>query len=94
MPSILGRFYKQPNEKLDYTVDYSDWFANRSDTAASHSVIVPTGITKESDSRAGNLVRVVLSGGTNGEKYKITVLMTTSAGLIKEADFVVFVKEI
>lgn len=94
MPSILGKFSKQPDEILDYDVDYSDWFSSRADTPASHSVVAEAGITKVSDALTGSTVRVVLSGGTSGESYKITVLLTTSDGIVKEADFVVKVKAV
>ncbi len=36
----------------------------------------------------------VMEGGTAGTKYKITVKLTTTAGLVKEVDFTVLVKEI
>lgn len=91
---ILGRFEKQPAEILDYQVDYADWFENRSDTPASFVTSIPTGITQVASSRNGTVVTTVLSGGTVGESYKITVRLTTSAGMVKEADFVVRVKEV
>lgn len=94
MTTILGKFAKQPSEVLDYDVDFSDWFSNRTDTPASYTVTVETGITKVADNRTGNVVKVILSGGTNGTKYKVTVLLTTSAGLVKEADFTVTVKAV
>lgn len=94
MPSILGKFTKQPDEVLDYDVSYVDWFSNRTDAPSSHNVTVPAGITKVSDSLTGKVVRVVLSGGTAGAQYKITTLLTTSTGVIKEADFIVKVKAV
>lgn len=92
--SILGKFYKQPTEVLDYDVDYTDWFSNRADTPASFVVVAEAGITVVGSSRVGNVVKVILSGGTDGVKYKITVRLTTSASLVKEADFTVTVKEV
>lgn len=91
---ILGRFEKQPAEILDYQVDYADWFENRSDAPASFVTVIPTGITEVSSSRSGTVVTVVLAGGDADESYKITVRLTTSAGLVKEADFIVRVKEV
>ena len=92
--SILGKFQKQPNEILDYDVDYSDWFSNRDDTPASFAIVAEPGITVVGSSRTGNVVKVVLSEGVALTKYKITVRLTTSAGLMKEADFTVTVKEV
>lgn len=91
--SILGRFPKQPSEILDYQVDYSEWAADRTDTPVSFVVTAETGITVTASSRSGWIVTVVLSGGTSGTKYKITVRLTTSSGVVREADFIVSVKE-
>ena len=35
-----------------------------------------------------------LGGGTAGTKYKITVRLTTTSGLVKESDFELKVKEV
>lgn len=92
--SILGKFVKQPSEVLDYDIDFTDWFANRTDTPASFVVTADTGITILGSSRTGNVVKVILSGGTSGTKYKVTVKLTTVGLLVKEADFLVSVKEV
>lgn len=97
MPSILGRFIKQSGETLDYDVDYEDWFEGRADAPASFTATAEAGITVAASSMASTyVVRVVLSGGTDGESYKITVRLTTNAAtpIIKEADFVVKVKDV
>jgi hypothetical protein len=92
--AILGRFTKQPTEVLDYDVDFSEWFADRSDTLDSFTVTAQAGITVASSSNTGNVVKVVLSGGTNGGRYKITVRVTTTpSAFVREADFIVSVKE-
>lgn len=94
MTALLGRFVKQSSEVLDYDVDYTDWFSNRQDSAASFEVTAQAGITVEATSRSGNVVKTVLGGGTDGESYKLTVLLTTTAGLVKEADFIVRIKDV
>ena len=45
MATVLGKFTKQPNEVLDYDVDYDDWFSNRTDTPSSFVVVAEAGIT-------------------------------------------------
>ena len=93
--TIVGKFQKQSAEILDYDVDFTDWFSNRVDTPASVSVTVPSGITQVGGGTiTGKFVKVILSGGTNGTKYEITVRLTTSAGLVKEADFTVTIKDV
>lgn len=94
MASILGKFIKQPSEILDYDVSFDDFFSNRTDTPATHVVIAEPGITVVTSTRTGNVVKVVLQGGTAGQTYKITVRLTTSAGMVKEADFKVTIKEV
>lgn len=92
--AILGRFTKQPTEVLDYDVDFSEWFADRTDTLGSFAVVAEAGITVARSTNIGNVVKVVLSGGTNGTKYKVTVRVTTTPNAyVREADFVVTVKE-
>lgn len=91
---ILGRFEKQPAEILDYKVDFADWFENRSDTPASFSTVIPTGLTEVTSSMTGTAVTLILGGGVAEQQYHVTVRMVTSAGLLKEADFIVRVKEV
>lgn len=93
--TILGKFQKQSAEILDYDIDFTDWFSNRVDTPSSIVVTVPNGITQVGGGTiTGNVVKVILSGGTNGTKYEITVRLTTTAGLVKEADFTVTIKDV
>jgi hypothetical protein len=91
--AILGKFQKQPAEILDYDVDFTDWFSNRTDTPASFTAVAEPGCSIVS-ARTDLVVKVVMEGGTAGTKYKITVKLTTTAGLVKEVDFTVLVKEI
>jgi hypothetical protein len=90
----LARFTKQPSEVLDYLVDYTEWFAERSDTPSTELTVVETGITKVSSGIDGLIVKVVLSGGTVGVSYKITTKLTTTSGIVREADFTVAIKEL
>lgn len=94
MVAIIGRDTKQPDEHLDYDIDFGDWFVGRTDSPASFAVVVPTGLTLDSSGLSGNKVRLVLSGGTDGQQYKVTVLMTTTDLITKEADFVLKIKAV
>lgn len=95
MPSIIARFVQQPTETLDYDVDFTDWFVDRADSPASFVAVAEddADITVTS-SRSGNVVRVVVSGGTSGTSYKITVRLTTTDLIVKEVDFVVRMKAV
>ena len=92
--AILGKFTKQPNEVLDYDVDYTDWFAARTDAPSTYTVLADAGITVVGSARTGNIIKIILAGGTTGTKYKIQTRLTTTASLVKEAEFTVAVKEI
>jgi hypothetical protein len=94
MPCVLGRFTKQPADILDYNVDYTDWFEGRTDTPAAQTATADPGIVIEQVSIDGFVVKVVVSGGTSGESYKVTVRLTTTNSLVKEADFIVRVREV
>lgn len=92
--SLLGRYTKQPAEVLDYEIDYTDWMEGRADLPAGHVVAAEPGITVVGSARDGNKVTVALSGGADGQSYKITVLLTTTSGMVREADFQVSVKAV
>ena len=93
--AVLGRFTKQPGETIDYPVDFTDWMAGRTgDSITSYTVVAEPGINIATHIRVGNVVTVVLAGGTDGTSYKITVKITTAFPLVKEAEFVVKVKEV
>lgn len=90
--TTYNRFTKDPNAVLDYKFDWkpltngapggtSDWLA-ASETIASKTVTVQTGLTKDSDALtdSNTSVTVWLSGGTAGETYEVACKITTSAG--------------
>lgn len=91
---ILGKFEKQPSEVLDYAADLSEWLPE-GDFAASATATADVGITIDSTiiADAGTSIRVWLSGGMSGQKYKIQVLFVSDQGRTKEYEFVVKVKE-
>lgn len=91
--SILGRAVKQPNEIMDYDVDFTEWFGPRTDTPSSHEAFCEDGLTLVSTALSGNIVKVVVSGGTDGDNYKVTVRLTTTSGIRREVDFIVQVRE-
>jgi hypothetical protein len=92
---ILAKYQKQSGETMDYDVSYAYFFSTRSDTPSSITVTVDTGITLTSSSlnTTTKVVKVVLSGGTNGATYKVTIKLTTSSGIIKEDELVITIKD-
>lgn len=108
MPS-LKRFSKQPAEKLDYDVDYEDFFGTEDDDDIDGSANVSASIRAPGGSAPhleldgppiaiGGLTsrraKVWLKGGVDGTTYHVTVIATTHQGRIVEADFLITVKEL
>jgi hypothetical protein len=93
--AILGRFTQQPNETIDYDIDYSDFYAGRSDAPASSpvNVSVPSTVQLLSATMNGMVVKIVLTAVPTG-RHKITVLQTTNAGMVKEDEFYVTGKDV
>lgn len=102
MATTLAKWTKQPGEILDYDVSFVEFLALREDTIAqpipggaySVSVDADPGITIEETSVTAGIVKVWLSGGTDGESYKVTVKVTTTGSREKHAEFTIKVKEI
>jgi hypothetical protein len=97
---ILDKKEKQPVEVKDYPIDYSDWLAEVADTISdvAASVVCLTN-AQDTDLIISNLVMtptavsVWLSGGTSGERYKVSVDVTTAAGRVDQSEFIVKVKD-
>lgn len=94
--AALMTFVKQPREIVDFDIYFSDYFDDLGDgeILASHVVDPVTGITLMTSVIVGpSTIKFWVSGGTSGQKYRITFLATTSGGRKLEADVDVKVKE-
>ena len=80
---------KSPRDVLDYTFKWKAWLDKASDTVSSSTITVDSGITVDSDSNNTDSATVWLSGGTNGDSYKITNQIVTAGGRTKEGHFFV-----
>jgi hypothetical protein len=72
-------FIKDPDAVLDYAVDWSSWLGT--DTIATSTWIVPTGLTKVSDTKTSTSAIIELSGGVKGTTYRVTNRITTANAL-------------
>ncbi len=88
----LQKFTKQPNDVLDYDIDFSDWLVS-GDEVESVTVTAETGITVDSTNITSEIVKIWLSGGTDGSSYKVTALAVTEGGRTKEKEFIIKIKE-
>lgn len=92
----LATFTKQPADVQDFDIVYTEWLDSLSDTApgpGNVTVISDAGITVDSFFLLDGIVKVWVSGGTTGQKYKITATVVTTGGRTKQAEITVKVKE-
>lgn len=68
---------KDPDEVLDYAVDWTARLAG--DTISTSAFTVPAGLTMDSESATSQISTVWISGGTAG-LYSIECTITTSGG--------------
>jgi len=96
MVQILARREQQSTETIDYPISFERWFRGRTDAPASHTATAEAGIELVASALVGQVVWVVLRGGTHGTTYKITVTLTTDAGvpITKEADIEVRIRDV
>lgn len=91
----IDPFPKQPLEVQDYDMLFGDYLTLMADTPASHVVDPPpAGINLVHSEIVGQNIKVWLSGGTSGQKYKITGRMTTTGGRTKEHEILIVVRDV
>lgn len=86
---MLGKFFKAPDERKRYSIDYSEWLESGElltnvtfeVTPVDANPVVINGVTIQSS----NLVVVFYaSAGLDGKTYKAIATTTTSGGQVKE----------
>ena len=75
---VLAWPTKDPNEVLDYVVDWSDRLGE--DIISTSEWTVPDDITQDSDSKTDTTTTIWLSGGTVGTTYTFINRITTTGG--------------
>lgn len=95
MPT-LNRFFKQPDETLDYLFDFSQWVPagdsiSTASVASSDPSLTLGAMTIEN---SGTWVRQFISAGNDGGTYQVTCTITTLQGRIKECDVLLQVGEV
>lgn len=96
---ILDRKEKQPIEIKDYPINYADWLDEAGDVLsdASASVECLTGddasLVVSNVTLSPTAVSVWLSGGLDGQRYKVSVTANTAGGRRDQSEFIVKVKD-
>lgn len=91
--TVLGKFIKQPAEKESYSIEYADDLVDADAIASAVVTVEPVGLTIVSSLVAGTRVKVLVSDGANGTRYKVTVTATTDDGRILQDEFVISIKD-
>ncbi|MCE9566366.1 MAG: hypothetical protein K8U57_30450 [Planctomycetes bacterium] len=85
-------FLKDPGDRVDYLVDYTDWLGTDTITGTP-SWTVPTGLTNYAVSNTTTGATIWLTGGTHGNDYTVTCQVTTTGGRIKQQSFTIKVRD-
>lgn len=93
--ALLGTITKQPREIIDFDISYASFLVGRTDSLASIvTEVTGVGLGVLYSTISGSSVKAVLTGGTDGQSYKVTVITTTTAGLVLEDEITVLVEEV
>lgn len=92
---MLGIAQKTVTEQLDYDIDFSKWIPDGDLLQSAAVAITPADGTLIANTYEidGDIVKVWLSGGTEGKAYNVAVTVVTAASRIKEACFGVRVRK-
>ncbi len=87
----MATWVKDPNAILDYKWDYASWL-EPGDTIAAHEVVIVGTVVLGVNSHDDTSVTAWLSGGTEGERARVTVRVTTVDGRVDDRTSVVDVR--
>ena len=92
--AALAHLEKTAADRLDYDIDYGKWLTDE-DVISSATASLTTPVTFIIDviEVSAQVVRIWIAGGVNGEVSEVAVFATTMAGRIKEARFVLQIKD-
>lgn len=77
---------KDPNEVLDYRVDWTDRLAGDTIATSTFALVTAAGLTKDSESNSATAATVWLSGGTAGATAFLRNAITTAGGRTLEEE--------
>lgn len=98
---ILETFEKQPAEIKDYDVDYSPWLLPMGDTLADIQTPVVTCLSDPDDTslecflvlHTAMTSKFWMRGGTDGQRYKLTIQAETAGGRLDESELIFVVRD-
>jgi len=86
---ILGKYFKAPDERKRYSIDYDDWLDTGEQITTVTFAVTPVDedpvlIDSILIETPGKGVVFYASAGLDGKSYKAIVTMTTNGGQVKE----------
>ncbi len=99
--AVLGSFIQQPREALFYTIDYTCFLdpdiPEVLDPGVPQTIVspitAPALVVVSQILVADNQIRLLVSGGLDGTRYKVEVVMGTDQSQIKENEFKITVRD-
>lgn len=91
----MSDFTKQPREVLDYDITLADWL-KEGDVIASAAMVDDDGkctVDLVEKINSNKTLRIWISGGTDANTTKQSVLITTTAGRKLEVEFTIKIKD-
>ena len=98
--AVIGKDSKQPNEVLDWDVNFADWMRPGDDIDTVQADIrLLAGpdtdpLTVDQIQNTSHMSKVWLRGGAAGARYRVQLRANTIYGRVKEAEFDISVKEV
>jgi hypothetical protein len=94
---LIGSFIQQPAERLDYDIDFSRWMPSADRLESALVEVAPNpetgGLTIEDPLVDEQRIKLWVSDGTDGVKYKLTVTATTHDGRTVQVELSLKIKD-
>lgn len=87
MVAVFKDHKQDPEAELDWVFDWGQWLEEL-ETITSASFTTDPGITVVSSSHTTKTAKVWLTGGTEGQVYRITCRVVTSGGRTDDRTFI------
>lgn len=84
------RFLKDPDEVLDFKINWLDWLGE--DTISSSTWTVPDGITEDSSTNDAATTTIWVSSGVLAADYDLTNRIVTAGGRTAERTMTILVR--
>jgi hypothetical protein len=78
---------RDPRSRLPVSCDWSAWLTQEATTIASSAWTADAGITLDTETHTTTAATVFLSGGVEGQTYRVRNTITTANGLVDSRSF-------